>query len=550
MQKKLFIDHYCPWCKKIRQIKRDKIPNSLVKRRQNKTEYFEKVCDRCKDDFKRSKGAVVSRDDVRGMDRTVQKQQQEDNIPKVVSSTVFKASEEETPLIDEETKMTISESKTSSNKPERPEASIEKEEHVVETVVGPSKVIEPKPEHTDPTVNYGIRWGVIGTGHAGSRIAEKFAQCGYPTCCINTAKQDLDHIQLPESNKYLMDFALGGVGKDMGLGSQAIKMYRKQVTSLINATFGDEVDMVIVTVGLGGGSGAGSLRELIDILKERRIPIVLLVTLPMGSEGATTKTNAIRALDELAQLSKKEIINGLIVVDNSKIEVLYPNVASSSLWSVANTEIVDVLNTLNTVSALGTAHTVFDPMDFAKIFTTGNCTVYGKIKIPHYMEPSALADAILENVTTNVLAEGFDLSQTIRAGVILIAPPDVLEQIPSINVNYAFRALNDIVGSADVFRGVYAINRGLESSAEVGDYVTMYCIFSGIGLPRDRVEALIKESNIQISELDKKMEDKSVMNVFKEAKTIQTEEEQYQAIRQSGTPVGQMMRKRVRRARG
>ncbi len=548
MQEKRFIDHYCPWCKKIRQIKRDRAPNNLVKERRDKTEYFEKVCDKCKDEFEKSKGSIMNRGNIRGMDRTIQEQQQEDNIPKVVSSTVFKAGEEEKTSTSKEIEMTTPEPVTSGNKPESPEASIEKKEHVVETVVGPSEAIESKP--TDLMLNYGIRWGVIGTGHAGSRIAEKFAQYGYPTCCINTARQDLDHIQLPEANKYLMDFALGGVGKDMRLGSQAIKLYRKQITSLVNATFGDEVDMIIVTVGLGGGTGGGSLRELIDILKEQRIPIVLLATLPMVNEGATTKTNAIHALDELSQLSKKEAINGLIIVDNSRIEVLYPNVASSALWSVANAEIVNVLNTLNTVSALGTAHTALDPMDFAKIFTTGNCTIYGKLKIPHYMEPSALADAILENVTANVLAEGFDLSQTIRAGIVLVAPSDVLEQIPSVHVNYAFRALNDLVGSADVFRGVYTMNRGLESSAEVGDFVTMYCIFSGIGLPRDRVESLIKESNIQTSELDKKMGDKSVMNVFEEARTVQVEEDQYQAIKQSKSPVGQMMSKRARRTRG
>ena len=166
------------------------------------------------------------------------------------------------------------------------------------------------------------------------------------------------------------------------------------------------------------------------------------------------------------------------------------------------------------------------------------------------MEPTALADAIEENVTANVLAEGFDLSQTIRAGIVLVAPPDVLEQIPSINVNYAFKALNDIVGSADVFRGVYTMNRGLDSSAEVGDFVTMYCIFSGIGLPRDRVEALIRESNIQSDELDKKMSDKSGMNVFQGAKTVQQEEDQYETLKQSKTPIGQMMNKKSRRTRG
>ena len=51
-----------------------------------------------------------------------------------------------------------------------------------------------------------IKFGIIGSGQAGSRLAEQFYAIGYPCVAINTALQDLKHINIPDSNKLLLDF--------------------------------------------------------------------------------------------------------------------------------------------------------------------------------------------------------------------------------------------------------------------------------------------------------------------------------------------------------
>ena len=46
-----------------------------------------------------------------------------------------------------------------------------------------------------------IALGVIGSGQAGSRIAEAFYQLGYEAVAINTAMQDLKYINIPDAQQ-------------------------------------------------------------------------------------------------------------------------------------------------------------------------------------------------------------------------------------------------------------------------------------------------------------------------------------------------------------
>src|SRR5574343_568847 len=68
-----------------------------------------------------------------------------------------------------------------------------------------------------------IRFGFVGAGQGGSRIAECFHQFGYPTCVINTASQDLTYIKVPEDRKLCMTYGMGGAGKDIAIGADAFK---------------------------------------------------------------------------------------------------------------------------------------------------------------------------------------------------------------------------------------------------------------------------------------------------------------------------------------
>src|ERR1700720_623915 len=59
--------------------------------------------------------------------------------------------------------------------------------------------------------------GVVGLGHAGSKIAEAFYKVGYDAIVINLAQQDLKLIGLPDTNKLLLEYGIGGASKELSI---------------------------------------------------------------------------------------------------------------------------------------------------------------------------------------------------------------------------------------------------------------------------------------------------------------------------------------------
>lgn len=290
-------------------------------------------------------------------------------------------------------------------------------------------------------------------------------------------------------------------------------------------------------------TGSGSSIPLIQMLSDYGLPITVLYTLPTASEGTITKSNAITTLDKLAQLSVNKLINGLVIIDNSRIENLYSNISLGGFYKVANFDIANIFNTFNTLSSLPTQYTAIDPMDFTRIMTSGNCTIYGKIEIPLFaengivdLEEDDIADLLLQNLQEGLLAEGFNVSEAIRAGVYVTGQSKHLTQIPAAHFNYAFASLNEELRSADLFSGVYADER-------LEDKLVIYTLISGVGLPKERVEALKFQAAQDVEEMEEKeIDSKAKMEVFQ--KTIETDQDRYRKKKKQNSTFGRMVRRR------
>jgi len=395
-----------------------------------------------------------------------------------------------------------------------------------------------------------IRYGIVGVGHGGSRLAEQFYQFGYKVCVANTAQQDLHHINLPANQKLFMDYALGGAGKDMDIGAAAATECEPQIKTLLELTFGPDaqsVDAFILCVGGGGGTGTGSAVPMIATLSDYNLPVTVLYTLPTASEGTITKSNAIEGLNKLAQLSVNKLINGLIIIDNSKIEELYPNVSLGGLYKVANFDIANIFNTFNTLSSLPTQYSAIDPMDFAKIVTSGNCTIYGKVEIPLIVENGQvasteddIADILLQQLQHGLLAEGFNVTEALRFGVYVTGKSQYLDQIPASTFNFAFASLNQELKSADMFKGVYGDER-------LGDSLVIYLLVSGVGLPRERIDTLMAQSQQDVEEMEEKEQNtRAKMEVFQQASN--RELDKYKVKKKENSTFGKMVNRRKGRS--
>lgn len=349
-----------------------------------------------------------------------------------------------------------------------------------------------------------IAIGVVGSGQAGSRLAEAFYQLGYDAVAINTAIQDLKFINIPDANKLLMEHGLGGAAKEIEIGRAAAEAHRGEILQMVNEKLSAS-QVNVLCLSLGGGSGAGSCETLVDILSNLGKPLVVITVLPMDTEDAQTKTNALETLSKLAKLTQTKKVNNLIVVDNAKIEVIYNQVSQMDFYGLANKAIVEPIDIFNTLSSMASSVKGLDPMEWGKVFIDGEgLTVYGELTVDNFAEDTAIAEAVVNNLNGNLLASGFDLKQSRYVGVIIAANKEVWSKIPSSSITYAMAMINDQCGTPKgVFKGIYTV----ESPEPV---VKVYSMFSGLLLPTTRIEQLKREAKDHAQQIKNKDENRSI----------------------------------------
>lgn len=342
-----------------------------------------------------------------------------------------------------------------------------------------------------------LYFGFVGLGQAGGNVCEVAYDLGYETCIFNTATQDLEHINLPNNRKVFLPFSLGGAGKELDNGREATEQNGGLILEKLNEMFGDEQEMLILVVGAGGGTGSGGAESMIGLMSSLGKPIGVIYILPMESEDALSKHNSVVTLGKLAKLASSDVITTLIIVDNSKIELLYPGLSRAEFWGTANRAILEPLHLFNCLSAQPSKYGALDPMDYGHIFTAGDLLIYGMLEIENYQETTAISEAIIDNLESGLLASDFNLKETRFGGFIVTGNSEVLAKLPAVNINYASHVLSETCGSPSLVSGVY------EQPIDK-DVVRVYTMFSGLGLPTSRVEGLKNEAARQMSVLKEK----------------------------------------------
>jgi cell division GTPase FtsZ len=395
------------------------------------------------------------------------------------------------PQVDEE-KLAKLKARAAQKRAEEEAAQAEPQEEVM-----PPRIVEDRKKS--------LRFGVIGSGQCGSRISEQFYALGYPTVVMNTAPQDLEDIKVPEQNKLLLDFGLGGAAKDLSIGYDAADAYRAAINQLVQTKLSDAQVFVFCT-SLGGGSGAGSVEIIVDILAQIGKPVVVLTVLPKASEDSQLKHNAWQTLHKFTKMFNEGKIDNIITVDNAKIESLYSDVGPFNFFKVSNKAIVQPIDVFNTMSRRkDEGLKVLDSTEFGKLFIDGKgFTVYGEMSVEDYEDEMAIATAIVESLKGNLLASGFDIRQARYAGFMLVAPESVWNKIPSSSLDFAQHMINDACDSPlAVFHGVYREDTG-------EDCIKVYSMFSGLGLPEERIDQLKAEAQAKMANAQRKDEDRKM----------------------------------------
>ena len=400
----------------------------------------------------------------------------------------------------------------------------------------PKKVIEMQS-------NVSLSFGVVGVGQAGSKLAKVFYDLGYDACAINTARQDLALLDLPEKSKYFIDYSVGGggAGRDLEVGKAAIEDNYDDVRSFVESEM-EASQVLILCVSGGGGSGSGGATTMVDMLFELGQPVIVMYVLPGSSDDSQSKHNAIKTLAALGKMASTEKINSLILVDNAKIELAYPDLSQAAFWKTANNAIVEPLHVFNSVSARPSNYETLDSMDFAQtLLNAGNCVLFGSNKVSkefYESDETALVEAIIDNLERGLLAGGFDLTEAQTVGILITAKQDVLENIPHKDISYVFKYISSEYDSARSFKGVYAV------PAEDDD-ITVHFVFSGLGLPNSRVSSLKAEAEKHMDTLANKKKsssDRMTIDMGKDDTTSAADEMMSKIKRKKGA-IGKLMSK-------
>lgn len=377
-----------------------------------------------------------------------------------------------------------------------------------------------------------FKFAFVGCGQAGSRLVEAFYRLGYRRiCCINTTNQDLQNIQIPEKNKLVMDIGEGGAGKNPANGEKAAKKYYEDVYDLMRRSWGKEFEKILICGGMGGGTGTGSLDTLIHIAhdiaesfkleyglaskQETNIntmpgnPVSIsdpavgcLVSMPMTSEGQKVNANAAVALDNLFNKVGKggklnaRSISPLFIVDNERIQKIYPNLTVANFWNVANSSIASLFHLFNNIATKESEFTTFDRADFKDVLNSGVIT-FGATPINKFDSPTDISQAIRDNLKRNILVSNADLQQAQRAACIFIAHPEVLNTIPQGYLEHGFDMLTRIMRDGSiVHRGIYKSNIIDKKTGKPG--LVVYTMIGELGKPEERMNEIYRYGGIKV----------------------------------------------------
>ena len=106
-----------------------------------------------------------------------------------------------------------------------------------------------------------------------------------------------------------------GAGGIPDIGSKAALESEAEIRNLL-----EDIDMLFVISGMGGGTGTGAAPIICKIAKEMKILVIAVVTRPFNFEGRLRVTNANKGIENL-----KKNVDSMIIISNDKLLEIYGN---------------------------------------------------------------------------------------------------------------------------------------------------------------------------------------------------------------------------------
>lgn len=173
---------------------------------------------------------------------------------------------------------------------------------------------------------------VVGVGGGGSNAVNHMYKLGITDVSFmvcNTDRQALERSPIPNKIR-LGDSLTGG----LGAGNKPERGRQAAMESIeeIKAAFTENnIKMVFVTAGMGGGTGTGAAPVIAKVAKEMGILTVAIVTIPFKTEGRRRIEQAISGIEEIGQC-----VDSLLVIDNENIHEIHGDLTLSEAFDKAD----------------------------------------------------------------------------------------------------------------------------------------------------------------------------------------------------------------------
>lgn len=300
---------------------------------------------------------------------------------------------------------------------------------------------------------------VVGLGQAGGNLAAEFYRRGYRALALNTAQTDLNALEeggmfpaMPaERRLYVGLDGYDGAGADPGYGRDCVHAHADRIRAAVMKQGGD-ADAIILTAGLGGGTGS-SVAELINVLADEDLPLIALMTLPTEGESGLAKVNAVRAINELVDAP----LLGWIFIDNGRIASLNRDISVMDYYAHINGQIIQPLDALNRLNARDDVRPIrsFDGEDFRKLLLSGGVLNYAVAKVPSLSTEEVVGTVKDCLESSEIMPSGFDITRMSYLGLVIEAPESVLANVPISTFEEIAETLKAESGGAAVYYGLY-----------------------------------------------------------------------------------------------
>ena len=299
---------------------------------------------------------------------------------------------------------------------------------------------------------------VCGVGGGGCNTIERMSEVGIEgavTFAVNTDAQDL--LTTTATKKMLVGRKLTrglGSGSDPQVGEAAA---RESADDLFEAL--EEMDLVFITCGMGGGTGTGCAPVIAEIAKAQKSLTVGIVTLPFTVEGKRRMENALDGLNRL-----QEFTDTIIVIPNDKILEIAPDLPINAAFKVADEVLTNAVKGITEmVTKPGLIN--LDFADLKTILSRGGAAMIGLGESTGGENSESRALEAVENALTSPLLD--------------------------VDISGANKALVNVVGGADMtLREAEMIVETVSTKIHSSSHIIWGAMIDE-NLPRNQIQAMV-----------------------------------------------------------